>query len=49
MFQDPEDVSHYKGRAYVIILAIIDDLQEFLIHLETNEDVFVPPYPLGAP
>ena len=36
----------YKGRAYVIILALTDCLQALSIHLETHEDVLVPPNPL---
>ena len=37
-----------KGRAYVIILALTDGLQALSIHLETHEDVLVPPHPLGS-
>lgn len=37
-----------KGRANVIILALTDGLQEFSIHLETHEDILVPPHPLRS-
>ena len=37
-----------KGRAYVIILALTDGLQALSIHLETHEDVIVPPHPHGS-
>jgi len=36
-----------KGRAYFIILALTDGIQALSIHLETHEDVIVPPHPLG--
>ena len=34
-----------KGRAYGIILALKDGIQASSIHLETHEDVIVPPHP----
>jgi len=51
LFQGPkEDVSHHgdKGRACIIFLALTDGIQDCSIHLETHEDVFVPPQPLGG-
>ena len=47
MFQGPEDLSCCRGRAYVIILALVDGLHALSIYLETHEDVIVPPHPLG--
>ena len=36
-----------KESAYIIILALVDGLQVLSIHLETHQDVIVPPHPLG--
>ena len=48
MFQDLEDVSRCRERAYITILALTDGLKAILIELETREDVVVPPHPLGS-